>query len=150
MRKDTVIKIVIFVVVGIVAVAMSSCKTRIIEVPIEKTKYVERIDTIIERSMVYDSIYVDDSVYVERYDSFLREFRNHVEYRYKVIHDTTSTVREVHDSTKVEVPVRVEVEKPLTGWQKFILAVGPWCFWILLAILAAIIARIIIKIYFKR
>lgn len=150
MKKDTVLKILIFIVVAIIAVAMSSCKTRIIEVPVENTKYVYVKDTLKERSIEYDSIYVNDSTYIEKYDSLLREFKGHYEIRYKLLTDTVEKIKEVHDSTRVEVPVRVEVEKELSGWQKFILAVGPWCFWILLLILIAIIVRVILKIYTRR
>lgn len=141
MSRDTLYKIVIFVMVVAIAIICGGCKTRIVEVPIETTKYIHKSDTLKETSAQYDSIYVNDSTYIARYDSILKEFRGHYEIRYKILSDTVEKIKEVHDSTRVEIPVRVEVEKDLNWYEEFCMCVGKWTWWIwiLLILLGAVI-----------
>ena len=106
----------------LVLLILAGCSPRIVEriVVQHDTTTVHHRDT----SHCRDSIYIrewmkGDTVYVDR-------FRDRYVFRDRW-RDSVS-VREVHDTTSVEVPV----EKSLTGWQRF--RIG--AFWWLLALVA--------------
>ena len=106
----------------LVLLILAGCSPRIVEriVVQHDTTTVHHRDT----SYCRDSIYIrewmkGDTVYVDR-------FRDRYVFRDRW-RDSVS-VREVHDTTSVKVPV----EKPLTGWQRF--RIG--AFWWLLALVA--------------
>lgn len=107
-------------------VALSSCSPKIVErvVVQHDTTTVHHRDTTYRR----DSIYIrewakGDTVYVDRYrDRYV--FRD----RWR----DSMTVREVHDTTAVQV----EVEKPLSWAQKAKIGAFPW---VLLALVGALV-----------
>lgn len=108
----------------ILAVLLASCcSPRIIEkVRVEK-EYIDRIqrDSVILRDSVWQKEYIKgDTVYLDKYV---------YKYIYRDKYQTDTVLREVHDTTQVQVPV----EKKLSFVQK--VKIG--AFWWLLAALAA-------------
>ena len=107
-------------------VALSSCSPKIVErvVVQHDTTTVHHRDTTYRRDSVYIREWMKgDTVYVDRYrDRYV--FRD----RWR---DSVS-VREVHDTTAVEV----KVEKPLSWAQKAKIGAFPW---VLLALLGALV-----------
>ena len=107
-------------------VALSSCSPKIVErvVVQHDTTTVHHRDTTYRRDSVYIREWVKgDTVYVDRYRDryvFRDRWRDSV------------TVREVHDTTAVQV----EVEKPLSWAQKAKIGAFPW---VLLALLGALV-----------
>lgn len=107
-------------------VALSSCSPKIVEhvVVQHDTTTVHHRDTTYRRDSVYIREWMKgDTVYVDRYrDRYV--FRD----RWR---DSVS-VREIHDTTAVEV----KVEKPLSWAQKAKIGAFPW---VLLALLGALV-----------
>ena len=107
-------------------VALSSCSPKIVErvVVQHDTTTVHHRDTTYRRDSVYIREWAKgDTVYVDRYRGryvFRDRWRDSV------------TVREVHDTTAVQV----EVEKPLSWAQKAKIGAFPW---VLLALLGALV-----------
>lgn len=107
-------------------VALSSCSPKIVErvVVQHDTTTVHHRDTTYRRDSVYIREWMKgDTVYVDRYRDryvFRDRWRDSV------------TVREVHDTTAVQV----EVEKPLSWAQKAKIGAFPW---VLLALLGALV-----------
>ena len=107
-------------------VALSSCSPKIVERAVVQhdTTTVHHRDTTYRRDSVYIREWVKgDTVYVDRYRDryvFRDRWRDSV------------TVREVHDTTAVQV----EVEKPLSWAQKAKIGAFPW---VLLALLGALV-----------
>lgn len=107
-------------------VALSSCSPKIVErvVVQHDTTTVHHRDTTYRRDSVYIREWVKgDTVYVDRYRDryvFRDRWRDSV------------TVREVHDTTAVQV----EVEKPLSWAQKAKIGAFPW---VLLALVGALV-----------
>ena len=107
-------------------VALSSCSPKIVErvVVQHDTTTVHHRDTTYRRDSVYIREWAKgDTVYVDRYRDryvFRDRWRDSV------------TVREVHDTTAVQV----EVEKPLSWAQKAKIGAFPW---VLLALLGALV-----------
>ena len=107
-------------------VALSSCSPKIVEhvVVQHDTTTVHHRDTTYRRDSIYLREWMKgDTVYVDRYRDryvFRDRWRDSV------------TVREVHDTTAVQV----EVEKPLSWAQKAKIGAFPW---VLLALLGALV-----------
>ena len=107
-------------------VALSSCSPKIVEhlVVQHDTTTVHHRDTTYRRDSIYIREWMKgDTVYVDRYRDryvFRDRWRDSV------------TVREVHDTTAVQV----EVEKPLSWAQKAKIGAFPW---VLLALLGALV-----------
>ena len=107
-------------------VALSSCSPKIVErvVVQHDTTTVHHRDTTYRRDSVYIREWLKgDTVYVDRFRDryvFRDRWRDSV------------TVREVHDTTAVQV----EVEKPLSWAQKAKIGAFPW---VLLALLGALV-----------
>ena len=101
-------KISIYFLILILLVCFMACKSteRIVEVPVTKTEYKDRV---VEKK---DSVYVHDStyMYVGGDTVYLYKYRN--VYRDKILRDTVSVVRV--DSITVPYPV----ERKLTFWEK--------------------------------
>ena len=101
-------KIFIYFLILLLLICLMACKgtERIVEVPVTKTEYKDRV---VEKK---DSVYVHDStyMYVGGDTVYLYKYRN--VYRDKVIRDTVSVVRV--DSITVPYPV----ERKLTFWEK--------------------------------
>ena len=101
-------KFSIYFLILILLVCFMACKSteRIVEVPVTKTEYKDRV---VEKK---DSVYVHDStyMYVDGDTVYLYKYRN--VYRDKILRDTVSVVRV--DSIAVPYPV----ERKLTFWEK--------------------------------
>lgn len=108
-----------------IAAALMSC-TRTVYVPTQSVK----TDSIAVERVRIDSIVMRDSVSViDRGDTVrIERWRT----RYITRRDTIAVERVRTDS--IAVPYRVEVERPLTLWQRIKLSLGGWA---LLAVLIA-------------
>ena len=99
-------------------------------------KIVERVHTEYVTQQVHhrDTIITKDSIYIREWMKgdtvYVREYRDRFVYRDRW-RDSVQ-VREVHDTTAVEV----KVEKPLSWWQKF--RIGAF-WWLLGALVAAVL-----------
>lgn len=104
--------VVLVVVIGICAL-MSGCRS------VEYVPVVEqRVDTVWESHTKRDSIYLHDSIHVKEGGDTVLVERWRTMYREKERRDTVYEA--THDTVPMPVPVekRVEVEKPLTWWQR--------------------------------
>jgi hypothetical protein len=106
---------------------MASC-TSVRYVPVESVK----TDSIYINKLQVDSIYMQDSVYIKEKGDTIYMYKYKYLNRYKLLTDTmyickTDTINNV-----------VEVEKPLTKWQKVKLDLGGFAFGgiVVLAIIA--------------
>ena len=106
---------------------MASC-THIKYVPVEST----RVDSIYINKLQVDSIYMQDSVYVKEKGDTIYMYKFKYLDRYKLLTDTMYVNR---TDTICNV---VEIEKPLTKWQKVKLDMGGFAFGgiVVLAIIA--------------
>ena len=101
-------KLIIYFLIALMALAMFSCKgsERIVEVPVTKTEYKDRVKEKVDSVYIHDSTYM----YVGGDTVYLYKYRN--VYRDKILRDTISVVRV--DSISVPYPV----ERKLTFWEK--------------------------------
>lgn len=111
-----------FAVIAVVAVcALTGCKgTEMMTMTVEKV----RTDTLREYHTTYDSIHVHDSIsVVVKGDTVIKD-RWHTEWRDRWRVDTVYAVRT--DSVPKPYPVvkEVEVEKPLSPWQQYVMWTG--------------------------
>lgn len=98
-------------------VLLSSCRiTRIVETPV----YVH--DTISFTKEVHDSTYLDKWHYIYVSGDTVTRYDSIVVYRYKLKTDTA--YKYVEKPVVVSKTDTVEVEKPLTWWQKLFIGVG--------------------------
>lgn len=101
-------KLIIYLLIALMALAMFSCKgsERIVEVPVTKIEYKDRVKEKVDSVYIYDSTYMyvgGDTIYVYQYRNV---------YRDKIYRDTVSVVRV--DSIAVPYPI----ERELTFWEK--------------------------------
>ena len=101
-------KLIIYLLIALMVLAMFNCKgvERIVEVPVTKTEYKDRVKEKVDSVYIHDSTYMyvgGDTVYVYQYRNV---------YRDKIHSDTVSVVRV--DSITVPYPV----ERNLTFWEK--------------------------------
>lgn len=101
-------KLIIYLLIALMALAMFSCKgsERIIEVPVTKIEYKDRVKEKVDSVYIHDSTYMyvgGDTIYVYQYRNV---------YRDKIYRDTVSVVRV--DSIAVPYPI----ERELTFWEK--------------------------------
>lgn len=101
-------KLIIYVLIALMALAMFSCKgsERIVEVPVTKIEYKDRVKEKVDSVYIHDSTYM----YVDSDTIYVYQYRN--VYRDKIYRDTVSVVRV--DSIAVPYPV----ERELTFWEK--------------------------------
>lgn len=107
---------------------LTGCSPRIVETV--RTEYVYRDRVQVDTTVLRDSIRIREVVQGDTVR--ITEYRDHLVYQYKLLAQTDTVI--VRDSVAVERPVEVEVEKPLTGWQRF--RIG--AFWWLLALAAGL------------
>ena len=109
------------------ALLLAACRTAR-HIPVETT----RTDSIRVERLLRDSVWVKDSVWVERWHSgdtvYVTKEAVRYKYRDRWRTDTVATVRE----HRTEIPV--EVEKPLGWWERARLRL----FWPLVAVVAAL------------
>ena len=118
---------------------MASCKSvEYIEVPVVHT------DTLYQSKVIHDSIYQHDSITIkEKGDSVWIE-RWHTKYVDRLRTDTV--ISHVRDSIPYPVPEPYPVPAELTWWQQTLTKLG----WLMLAVFAAAIIYIIVKLKFKK
>lgn len=120
MEKRTIVNIFS---IGLLVLLTVACSPRIIEHVRTEVVYRDRVqkDSLYFRDSVFISEKVKgDTVYIDRF-----KYR----YIYKDKYQTDTLIREVHDTTSVEV----KVEKPLSAWKSAKLG----AFWWLVAALFA-------------
>lgn len=123
------------------------CKTttKIVEVPIEKV--VVKTDSIYITKVKVDSVFEKDSIYINTYvkgDTIYRDnYRFISRWRDRVKLDT---IYKTHtDTIKLEKTITIEVEKPLSWWQKVKQDVGGIAMGILITLLVGLIIWVLIK-----
>ena len=123
------------------------CKTttKIVEVPIEKV--VTKTDSIYITKVKVDSVFEKDSIYINTYvkgDTIYRDnYRFISRWRDRVKLDT---IYKTHtDTIKVEKAITIEVEKPLSWWQKVKQDVGGIAIGFLIVLLLSVIAYFVFK-----
>lgn len=139
-RYSSALKTAWWAFVGIImmlfiAAALSGCTT---------TKYVEiekiRTDTTYITKHEKDSIWLHDSVWVEKIGDTIRIDRWHTKYVEKQIRDTTYVAK--HDTIPQPYPVEKLVEKKLSWFQQTEI----WAGRVMLAILAGLVVYAILRI----
>lgn len=104
---------IVFLLLFLAILAATSC-TRHVYVPVETTKS----DTVYLNRVQLDSIYMRDSVFIEKSGDTIREFQYKYIYRFK---DRTDTLY-ISKTDSIQVPYPVEVVKYKTP---------QWCWWAL-------------------
>lgn len=119
--------IAIMVLAGL---ALGSCKTKYVSVPEIHTEYITRVDT----TVIMDSVYQRDSVYVERkgYTLYVNKtlYRDRYHNIYKVKKDTIVK----RDSVNVAYPV----EKGMSRSERLFVAMGKFFAALVIALLFVI------------
>lgn len=126
-------KISIYFLILPLLICFMACKgtERIVEVPVTKTEYKDRVLEKKDSVYVHDSTYMyvgGDTVYVYQYKNV---------YRDKLMTDTMYVNR--HDSIAVPYPV----ERELSQWEKGYLLFGKTSFCVLLILSVALIAYVV-------
>ena len=104
---------IVFLLLFLAGLAATSC-TRHVYVPVETTKS----DTVYLNRVQLDSIYMRDSVFIEKSGDTIREFQYKYIYRFKDRIDTLY----ISKTDSIQVPYPVEVVKYKTP---------RWCWWAL-------------------
>lgn len=104
---------IVFLLLFLAGLAATSC-TRHVYVPVETTKS----DTVYLNRVHLDSIYMRDSVFIEKSGDTIREFQYKYIYRFKDRIDTLY----ISKTDSIQVPYPVEVVKYKTP---------QWCWWAL-------------------
>lgn len=118
--------------------SMISCKTQqptIVEKVVTNTEFVDRHH--------YDSIYIDNYVFVDKGSDTIKVTETKIEYRYKVLTDSVEVLRV--DSIPYTVEVVKEVERSLNKYEKTMIRLG-WC---LIVLLVGIVGYKMFKWYRK-
>lgn len=120
----------------LVIVCVTSCSPRIVEHVRTQIEYRDRV----QRDSIYfrDSVFVSekvtgDTVYIDRFK---------YKYIYRDKYKTDTLLREVHDTTAVQVPV----EKPLSAWKSAKLGAFWWLVAALVTALVYIFRKPILKL----
>lgn len=114
-------KVITWCAIGIVVMMMvgllTGCTT---------TKYVEvekvRTDTVYQSKILKDSVWLHDSVWVEKFGDTVRIDRWHTKYIEKQIHDTTYVAK--RDTIPQPYPQEVYIEKKLNLLQRTLMYAG--------------------------
>lgn len=116
---------IVFLLLFLAILAATSC-TRHVYVPVETTKS----DTVYLNRVRLDSIYMRDSVFVEKSGDTIREFQYKYIYRFKDRIDTLY----ISKTDSIQVPYPVEVVKYKTP---------QWCWWTLGGIFLLLVPYIV-------
>ena len=127
-------RLVYIIILLILAVCFTSCRTQYIPVESVRTEYKTR------DSIRFDSIYQRDSVYMIVKGDTVYQYRYKYLYRYLTINRTDTVIK--NDSISVPYPV----EKQLSRWQSIKMELGGWAFGIIILFILIIIGRIIFKL----
>lgn len=126
-------RLVYIIILLILAVCFTSCRTQYVPVESVRTEYKTR------DSVRYDSIYQRDSIYTLVKGDTVYLYRYKYLYRYLTTNRTDTILKS--DSIRVPYPV----EKQLTRWQILRMELGGWVFGIIILFTLIIIARIIYR-----
>lgn len=127
-------RLVYIIILLILAVCFTSCRTQYIPVESVRTEYKTRDSTR------YDSIYQRDSIYTLVKGDTVYQHRYKYLYRYLITNRTDTILKS--DSIRVPYPV----EKQLTRWQILRMELGGWAFGIIILFILIIIGRIVFKL----
>lgn len=127
-------RLVYIIILLILAVCFTSCRTQYISVESVRTEYKTRDSTR------YDSIYQRDSIYTLVKGDTVYQHRYKYLYRYLTTNRTDTILKS--DSIRVPYPV----EKQLTRWQILRMELGGWAFGIIILFILIIIGRIVFKL----
>ena len=116
---------IVFLLLFLAVLAATSC-TRHVYVPVETTKS----DTVYLNRVQLDSIYMRDSVFIEKSGDTIREFQYKYIYRFKDRIDTLY----ISKTDSIQVPYPVEVVKYKTP---------RWCWWTLGGIVFLLVPYIV-------
>lgn len=116
---------IVFLSLFLAVLAATSC-TRHVYVPVETT----RSDTVYMNRVQLDSIYMRDSVFIEKSGDTIREFQYKYIYRFKDRIDTLY----ISKTDSIQVPYPVEVVKYKTP---------QWCWWALGGIVLLLVPYIV-------
>jgi len=116
---------IVFLSLFLVGLAATSC-TKHVYVPVETT----RSDTVYMNRVQLDSIYMRDSVFIEKSGDTIREFQYKYIYRFKDRIDTLY----ISKTDSIQVPYPVEVVKYKTP---------QWCWWALGGIVLLLVPYIV-------
>lgn len=119
--------IVIMVFAGLV---LGGCKTKYVSVPEIHTEYITRVDTTVRR----DSVYLKDSVYVERKGDTLYVNKTLYRDRYHNIYKVKTVTIVKRDSVNVAYPV----EKEMSRSERLFVAMGKFFAALVIALLFVI------------
>lgn len=119
--------IVIMVFAGLV---LGGCKTKYVSVPEIHTEYITRVDTTVRR----DSVYLKDSVYVERKGDTLYVNKTLYRDRYHDIYKVKTDTIVKRDSVNVAYPV----EKEMSRSERLFVAMGKFSAALVIALLFVI------------
>lgn len=126
-------RLVYIIILLILAVCFTSCRTQYIPVESVRTEYKTRdsirIDSIYQRDSIY-TLVKGDTVYLYRYKYL---------YRYLTTNRTDTILK--NDSIRVPYPV----EKKLSRWQSIKMELGGWAFGIVIVFILVIIGRIVYR-----
>ena len=122
-------RLVYIIILLILAVCFTSCRTQYIPVESVRTEYKTR-DSTYQRDSIY-TLVKGDTVYQHRYKYL---------YRYLTTNRTDTILKS--DSIRVPYPV----EKQLTRWQILRMELGGWAFGIIILFILIIIGRIVFKL----
>ncbi len=116
---------IVFLSLFLIGLAATSC-TRHVYVPVETTKS----DTVYMNRVQLDSIYMRDSVFIEKSGDTIREFQYKYIYRFKDRIDTLY----ISKTDSIQVPYPVEVVKYKTP---------QWCWWALGGVILLLVPYIV-------
>lgn len=127
-------RLVYIIILLILAVCFTSCRTQYIPVETVRTEYRVR------DSIRHDSVYQQDSVYVLVKGDTVYQYRYKYLYKYQYLNRTDTVIK--IDSVQVPYPV----EKQLSRWQSIKMELGGWAFGLVIAFILIIIGRIVFKL----
>lgn len=109
---------------------LGGCKTKYVSVPEIHTEYITRVDTTVRR----DSVYLKDSVYVERKGDTLYVNKTLYRDRYHNIYKVKTDTIVKRDSVNVAYPV----EKEMSRSERLFVAMGKFFAALVIALLFVI------------
>ena len=123
-------KLNIAILVILAGLALGSCKTKYVSVPEIHTEYITRLDT----TVIMDSVYQRDSVYVERKGDTLYVNKTLYMDRYHNIYKVKKDTVVKRDSVNVAYPV----EKEMSRSERLFVAMGKFFAALVIALLFVI------------
>jgi uncharacterized membrane protein len=123
-------KLNIAILVILAGLALGSCKTKYVSVPEIHTEYITRVDT----TVIMDSVYQRDSVYVERKGDTLYVNKTLYRDRYHNIYKVKKDTVVKRDSVNVAYPV----EKEMSRSERLFVAIGKFFAALVIALLFVI------------